>query len=88
MAKILQLKICLKDIEPKVWRRFLVSDFWTFDKLHRIIRQVMGWQNYHLFMFKFGDTKIVPPDDGYLEENELDPKKVQIVRYLNKKGEK
>ena len=88
MAKILQLKIVLKEIEPKIWRRFLVSDFWTFDKLHRIIQQVMGWENYHLYEFKFGSKRIVPPDEGYLEENELNPKKVQIGQYVNKEKQK
>lgn len=88
MARILQLKITLKDIEPKIWRRFLVSDFWTFDKLHRIIQKVMGWENYHLYEFKFGNIKIVPPDEGYLEENELDPKKVKIEEYVDKEKQK
>jgi len=88
MARILQLKITLKDIEPKIWRRFLVSDFWTFDKLHRIIQRVMGWENYHLFEFKFGKIRIILPDEGYLEENELDPKKVKIEKYVNKEKQK
>lgn len=88
MAKILQLKITLKDIEPKIWRRFFVSDFWTFDKLHRIIQNVMGWENYHLFEFKFGNKRIVPPDEGYLEEDELDPKKIKIEEYVNKEKQK
>ena len=88
MANIFQLKIYLKDIEPKIWRRFLVSDFWTFDKLHRIIQSIMGWENYHLYEFKFGEMRIVSPDEGYLEENELDPKKVKIEDYVNKEKQK
>lgn len=88
MAKILQLKIYLEDIEPKIWRRFLVSDFWTFDKLHRIVQKVMGWQNYHLFEFKFGNIRITPPDEGHLEENELDPKKTKICEYVNEEKQK
>lgn len=88
MAKILQLKITLEDIEPKVWRRFSVSDFWNFDKLHRIIQKVMGWENYHLFEFKFGNLRILPPDEGYLEEDELDPKKVKIGEYANEEKQK
>lgn len=88
MAKILQLKIHLKDIEPKIWRVFLISDSWNFDKLHRIIQTVMGWENYHLFEFKLGNTRIIPPDEGYLEEKELDPKKVKIEEYANKEKQK
>ncbi len=88
MVNILQLKIKLKGISPSIWRKFLVSDFWTFDKLHRIIQKVMGWENYHLFEFKLGNIRIVPPDEGYLEENELDPKKVQIGQYVDKEKQK
>ena len=88
MAKILQLKIYLKDVEPKIWRRFLVNDSCTFDKLHRIIQAVMGWENYHLFEFKFGNMRIIPPDEDYLEENELDPQKVKIGDYVNNEKQK
>lgn len=88
MGNILQLKIVLKEIKPLIWRRFLVSDFWTFDKLHKIVQKVMGWENYHLYEFKFGNIRIVPPDEGYLEENELDPKKVQIWQYVDKEKQK
>lgn len=88
MANILQLKIQLYGITPSIWRRVLVSDFWTFDKLHKIIQKSMGWEDYHLFEFKFGNMKIVAPDEGYLEENELDPKKVKIGHFINKEKQK
>jgi len=88
MSNILQFKITLKDIKPKIWRRFLISDSWTFDKLHRIIQEIMGWENYHLYEFRFGNIRIILPDEGYLEENELDPKKVKVYEYLNKEKQK
>jgi len=52
MYNILQLKIYLKGVKPLIWRRFLVSDFWTLDKLHRVIQKVMGWENYHVYEFR------------------------------------
>ena len=88
MAKILQLKITLKNIKPKIWRKVLVSDFWTFDKLHRIIQNIMGWKNYHLFEFKFGDIKITPSNESHLKDNELEPKKIQIGQYIDKEKQK
>ena len=51
MGKILQLKISLKEIEPEIWRRFLVSSEISFHQLHEIIQEVMGWENYHLYSF-------------------------------------
>ena len=88
MPNILQLKITLRDIEPKIWRRFLVSDRLTFDKLHEVIQEIMGWDNYHLYEFKFGAIRIILSDEGYLEENEIDPEKVKIYEYLNKEKQK
>lgn len=88
MSKILQLKISINDIEPKIWRKFLVSDSLTFNELHEIIQEVMGWENYHLYEFKFKNIRIIPPDEGYLEENELDPEKTKVYEYLNKEKQK
>lgn len=62
-GNILQLKITLEESNPKIWRRFLVSDFWTFDKLHRIIQKVMGWENYHLYEFEIGDQIVALDND-------------------------
>ena len=65
MVKILQLKIVLGGIEPEIWRRFLVEDTITFQKLHNIIQIVMGWENYHLYEFCIGEISIVPEEEGY-----------------------
>ena len=63
--KIYQLKITLKDIEPPIWRRVLVQNGITFNKLHKIIQATFGWLDYHLFDFRFGDTIIWIPDPEY-----------------------
>lgn len=36
------------DIEPKIWRRFIVPGDITLDLLHDVIQIVMGWKDYHL----------------------------------------
>ena len=82
MPNILQLKITLRDIEPKILRKFLVSDSLTFNELHEIIQKIMGWENYHLYEFKIKNIRIIPPDEGYLEENELDPEKIIVYEHL------
>jgi hypothetical protein len=51
MSQILQFKITLKHIEPKIWRRFLVRDTITFADMHHIIQTVMGWEDDHLHQF-------------------------------------
>lgn len=45
------LKIALKDIEPEIWRSFVVPADITLDRLHDVIQIVMGWEDYHLHEF-------------------------------------
>ena len=48
----LQLKIQLKNVtKPPVWRQLIVPENFTFDKLHRLIQLVFGWEDYHLYQF-------------------------------------
>ncbi|MFH0959121.1 MAG: plasmid pRiA4b ORF-3 family protein [Pseudomonadota bacterium] len=51
------LKIQLLDIEPKIWRRFLVPANITLDRLHDVIQIVMGWTNSHLHEFTIGKKR-------------------------------
>ncbi len=77
MTKILQLKISLEGITPKIWRRFLVKENITFQKLHETIQAVMGWDNYHLFAFYIGKEQIGMPDPDFNDEM-LSSKKVKL----------
>lgn len=72
MAKILQLRISLDGIKPEIWRRFLVEDSISFEKLHNIIQDVMGWENYHLYEFNIDNQTITVDEEGYnLAESSL-----------------
>jgi len=84
MAQILQLKITLEGISPKIWRRFLVKDNLTFQKLHEIIQIVMGWGNYHLYAFCVGKEKIGLPDPHF-DNKQLNAKKIKIKDKLSAK---
>lgn len=61
---ILQLKISVDGIQPPIWRRFLVKDDITFERLHKTIQAVMGWDDYHLYEFAVGDASIMLDEDG------------------------
>lgn len=58
MQRIYQLKIELKDSNPKIWRRIQVSGETTFSELHDIIQLSMGWENGHLYEFTLKKTRI------------------------------
>ena len=63
MAKYFDFEVSLLEIEPRIWRRFLIRSEATFSHLHSAIQQAFGWQNCHLYEFL----------DGKVEENDPRP---------------
>jgi len=51
------MKIQLLDIEPAIWRRFVVPASITLDRLHDVIQIVMGWTDSHLHEFTIGNKR-------------------------------
>jgi hypothetical protein len=46
-----QLLITLRDIDPPIWRRVVVTASMTLRELHAVIQTAMRWQDYHLHLF-------------------------------------
>jgi hypothetical protein len=44
--------------QPLIWRLFLVTDDYRFDRFHQVVFLVMGWMNSHLHEFDIGERKI------------------------------
>ncbi|QTE21654.1 plasmid pRiA4b ORF-3 family protein [Polaribacter cellanae] len=65
--EIVQLKITLKHSKPPIWRRILVEKDMTFEGLHNIIQDVMGWENYHLYEFQ--DKNTIIGEDGFDDDD-------------------
>ena len=53
-APVYRLKVTLRDIEPPVWRRFLVPADISLKRLHDALQAVMGWSDSHLHEFEAG----------------------------------
>jgi hypothetical protein len=62
MAGLVTLKIVLRDIKPKIWRRVLVPDDFTFAELHSVIQGAMGWHDKHLHHFEIDGAYYDVPD--------------------------
>ena len=90
MGNVLQLKITLKGIKPEIWRRFLVSDFWTFDRLHKIVQKIIGWENYHLYEFEVKGDKIGLVDGDALDAypDLKNSKRARLFEYFDSVGQK
>lgn len=60
--KVYQFKIYLKDINPMIWRRFLVQSNSTLKDFHYVIQILMGWTDYHLNEFIIKGRKYSIPN--------------------------
>lgn len=56
-----ELEISLREIEPRVWRRFAVRSTISLARLHDVIQVVMGWYDCHLHEFSTRDGRRYAP---------------------------
>jgi hypothetical protein len=83
-------KIRLLDIEPEIWRRFVVPVDITLDRFHDVIQIVMGWTDSHLHEFTIGNKRYTEYPEykedglacGRYRLGDLIKQKGRIVRYL------
>ncbi|MDX9971701.1 MAG: plasmid pRiA4b ORF-3 family protein [FCB group bacterium] len=84
MAKynVYRIKVTLKHSKPPIWRRIEVPGNITLARLHRILQETMGWEDYHLHQFAVGKTYygIKHPDEEIWESETLDESGVSLMR--------
>ena len=78
------LKIVLLDIQPEIWRRFVVPATITLDRLHDVIQIVMGWTDSHLHQFTIGKKKYTEYRES--KEDGLPCGRYQLVDLIKQKG--
>jgi hypothetical protein len=66
-APVYCLKVTMKEIRPPIWRRIEVKSDITLHKLHRILLLVMGWLDYHLYVYEVGEEEYGEPSTEWLE---------------------
>ena len=60
---IVQIKIKLLGVtRPPVWRRVQLRADTRLDQLHEILQAALGWEDYHLHGFSFGEEEFGPRD--------------------------
>jgi len=80
------LKIQLLDIEPSIWRRFVVPATVTLDRLHDVIQIVMGWTDSHLHDFTIGNKRYTEYPE--FKEDGLVSGQYQLRDLVKQKGRK
>ena len=80
--KVLQLKVELQGVRPKVWRRVLVPSSIRLPKLHVVLLRAMGWDGGHLHEFEFAEGRYGVPDPDWPDESLDDESKVTLNKAL------
>ena len=86
-STIYQVKISLWGSRPPVWRSVQVCADITLARLHPVIQEAMGWQDYHLHMFTVGGKQYgVPSPEDWTPV--YDERRVRLNRFLKNVGDK
>lgn len=83
-VRLYLLKISLLDIEPEIWRRFVVPADISLDRLHDVIQIVMGWQDSHLHEFTIGKKRYTEYPES--KEEGLVSGRYRLVDLIKQKG--
>jgi hypothetical protein len=88
--RYLQFEISLVDIEPRIWRRFLLRDTATFSDLHLAIQDAGPWADDHLYQFlsakRRGDV-IACAEEGGLGDAPV-AKDVRLASVVGRKNQR
>jgi hypothetical protein len=88
LDKVYQIRIGLLEINPLIWRRFLIPANVTLHRLHLVLQDVMGWQNYHLYRFQVGkkEYSTPDPDNDFYELDFKNSYRAKLGNILKEKG--
>ncbi len=82
------LKIEMMEIEPMIWRRFVVPAELSLDRLHDVIQIVMGWKDSHQHEFNFGSHRYVENiNEEFDDESTLLDGAARLSKHMKKKGD-
>jgi len=87
--RIYQIKVGLLEVSPLVWRRFLIPSRVSLHRLHLVLQDVIGWQNYHLYRFQIGSNEYGVPDldKDFSESDFKDSKRAKLGKLVKGKNE-
>jgi hypothetical protein len=82
--RVLLLKIRLLEIEPEIWRRFVVPAGISLDRVHDVIQIVMGWTDSHLHEFTIGKKRYTEYPES--KEDGLECGRYRLGDLIKQKG--
>ena len=63
IERVARIRIELRELEPRIWRRVDVPLSTTLEALHRIVQVAFLWQDCHLYEFVVGERVYGMPSD-------------------------
>src|SRR6202034_4145249 len=60
--EIYRIKVTLLGTRPPIWRRLLVPADLTLEQLHDVLQLAMGWEDWHLHVFRIGEKRFGKPN--------------------------
>ena len=93
MPKYYEFRVSLVNIEPEIWRKFLLPITASFATLHEAIQDSLGWDGAHLFEFrdKGGRKTIASCDsegDPWADEPPPRVDKLKLASFFERAGTK
>jgi len=79
---LLQLRIELAWIKPKIWRRIIVPESITLGNLHPVLQMAFGWTDGHIHEFDFDGERFGIPDPEFDWEPIRSEKRIQLKTAL------
>jgi hypothetical protein len=90
--KPVALRAELREVEPLVWRRILVSNQSTLAALHNWLQWIMGWMDTHAHEYQVGDSIVAPEwwiheiGTDFGEATYRDERRVSVARVVAELG--
>ena len=98
MPSYFEFDVALREIRPRIWRRFLLHQQATFQDLHDAIQDAFGWTDSHLWEFSRAEKRGAPiaasrgdeltADWRSDDEDVPDPADIRLASFFTPRGPK
>jgi hypothetical protein len=78
-----QLRVELKGVQPLIWRRILVPENVTLQKLHVTLLRAMGWLGGHVHEYEIARLRYGLPDPDWSDPELHDERRFRLKSFID-----
>jgi len=86
LTGVVQLHIELREIAPKIWRRVLVPETITLQRLHAVIQAAFQWGGGHLHEFEAAGVRYGSSDPDYDPPGSVHSERTRLTKAMTRAG--